>query len=85
MCKRFYLEQILLVTQTLFLLLPELVQAVIMPVEVHEFVVSLCAGLADLLAYIVQLFAGRNDSRIDELQLGRERFCVECQQEVLQT
>ncbi len=69
-----HLEGVLLVAQTLLLLLPQLVQAVIMPVIIHELVVSLRASLADLLTDIVQLLAWLYDTGIDELELRGECF-----------
>jgi hypothetical protein len=67
-------EQRLLILQTLLLLLPELGQAVIVPIEIDKLVITLHASLADLLADIMQLLAGDDDSRVDEVQLGRKRL-----------
>jgi hypothetical protein len=68
-------EEILLILQALLLLLPQLVQAVVVPVIVDELVVPLDAALADLLANVVELLARLDDAGVDELELGREGFC----------
>ena len=66
-----HLEEVLLIAQALFLLLPELIQTVVVPIIVHELVIPLGATLADLLADIIELLAWVNDSRIDKIQLWR--------------
>lgn len=48
-----YSEKRFLIFQTLLLLLSKLVQAVVMPVEIDKFMISLNASLTDLLADFV--------------------------------
>ena len=54
---KIYLERVPLVAQTLLLFFPELVQAIVVPVIIHELMVPLGTSLADLFADVVQLLA----------------------------
>lgn len=74
------LEQVLLIGKGFLLLLSELVQAVVVPVVIHEFMVSLDAGLSDPLADIHELLAWRDDAAVDKVELGGQRLC-HCQAE----
>ena len=73
-CLVAHFERVLLIGQTLFLLTPEFVQAVIVSIVVYELVVAFDTGLAYLLAYIDELFARLNNTRVDQLQLRRKGF-----------
>lgn len=67
-----HLEQVFLVAETLFLLLAELVQAVVVTVIVDELVVALYARFTNLLANLVQLLAGLNNTRLNEVKFRRK-------------
>jgi hypothetical protein len=72
--RRAHFEQVLLVLQALFLFIAQLAQAVVVPVEIDQLVVALDTRFADLFADVVELFARLDNARVDELELGRERF-----------
>jgi hypothetical protein len=70
-----HLEQILLVTQALLLLLPQLVQTVVVSIKIDELVIPLGTCFTYSLADLSELFAWLDDSRVDELKFRSEGLC----------